>query len=102
MITNFQNRVYNLCKKIPKGKVTTYKIIARKLNSKAYRAVGSALKSNPFAPIVPCHRVVNSDSSIGGFQGKRNSKKKKELLNKEGIIIKNGKIKEFEKKKYYF
>ena len=50
---NFSEKVYKLCKKIPKGKISTYKIIANKLNTKAYRAVGNALNKNPYAPIVP-------------------------------------------------
>tara|TARA_Y100000310_G_scaffold344346_2_gene456626 strand:- start:26529 stop:26756 length:228 start_codon:yes stop_codon:yes gene_type:complete len=63
----FANRVYKLTEKIPKGKVTTYKDIALALNCKAYRAIGSALNKNPFAPEVPCHRVVNSSGALGGF-----------------------------------
>ena len=55
---NFNEKVWQLTKKIPKGKVTTYKLIAQKLKTKAYRAVGQALKRNPHAPKVPCHRVV--------------------------------------------
>ena len=50
MITKFQKRVYELCKKVPKGKVTTYKAIAQKMRTKAYRAVGNALNKNPFFP----------------------------------------------------
>jgi len=67
---NFNQRVWNLCKRIPKGKVTTYKLISEKLGTKAYRAVGNALRKNPYAPEVPCHRVVNSDGSVGGYKGK--------------------------------
>jgi len=89
---NFNEKVWNLTKKIPKGKVTTYKILAEKLGTKAYRAVGTALKKNPYAPKVPCHRVINSDGSIGSYKGKRNSKEKIRLLKKEGINIKNNKI----------
>lgn len=90
MVTKFQEKVYNLCKKIPKGKVTTYKIIAEKLGTKAYRAVGNALNKNPFAPKVPCHRVVNSDGNVGGFA--KGINKKIKLLKKEGVKIKNNKI----------
>lgn len=97
---NFNQKVWNLAKKIPKGKVTTYKAIAKKLRTKAYRAVGSALRRNPYAPKVPCHRVVSSDGSVGGFKGKKFSKEKIRLLKKEGIGIKNNKIKNF--KKYLF
>lgn len=91
----FNQRVYNLCKQIPKGKVSTYKLIANKLKTKAYRAVGTALNKNPYAPVVPCHRVVNSDGRVGGFAHGTN--KKIEMLKKEGIKIKNGKIVDFRK-----
>ena len=92
----FQDDVLNVVKKIPKGKVTTYKEIAHALDTKAYRAVGNALNRNPYAPIVPCHRVVNSDGRIGGFA--TGIRKKIQLLKKEGILVENNKVKEFEKK----
>jgi len=85
-------KVLDLVRKIPKGKVTTYKIIAEKLNSRAYRAVGSALKNNKNPVIIPCHRVINSDGSLGGYKGIRNNKEKSDLLRKEGIEINKGKI----------
>jgi len=87
MTTKFQERVYKVCKKIPKGKVSTYGAIAKKLKSSP-RAVGQALACNPYAPIVPCHRVVKSDGSIGGFNHKTKGKeitRKITLLRKEGI-----------------
>jgi len=87
---NFDEKVWNLCKRIPKGKVTTYKDIAEKLHTKAYRAVGGALNRNPFWPDVPCHRVVGSDGSLTGFASGLG--KKKILLINEGIEIKNNKI----------
>jgi len=89
---SFNERVLALTKKIPKGKVTTYKIIAKKLNSKAYRAVGTALKNNPYAPKVPCHRVINSNGKIGSYKGKPDSKEKIKLLRKEGIKIENNEV----------
>jgi len=88
---HFNQRVWNLCSKIPKGKVTTYKIIASKLGTKAYRAVGNALKANPYAPEVPCHRVIKSNGEVGGFA--RGTKNKIRLLKKEGVKIKDNKIK---------
>ena len=94
MVTEFQNKVYELCKKVPKGKVTTYKAIAEKMGTKAYRAVGTALNKNPFAK-VPCHRIVGSNGHLVGFA--RGLKKKAALLKKEGIKIKNNKIVDFEK-----
>jgi len=95
MPTKFQSKVYEVCKKIPKGRVSTYKEIARKLRTKAYRAVGSALNKNPYAPIVPCHRVVNSDGFVGGFAS--GIKKKIKLLKSEGIKIKKNRINNFGK-----
>ncbi|MAG48040.1 cysteine methyltransferase [archaeon] len=92
---NFNQKVYNLCKKIPKGRVSTYKEIANKLKTKAYRAVGQALRNNPNAPIIPCHRVISSSGNIYGFKGKLKGtpiKQKIELLKKEGIQINNNKI----------
>jgi methylated-DNA-[protein]-cysteine S-methyltransferase len=85
--TEFQEKVYAIVKKVPKGKTTTYKAIALKLNSSP-RAVGQALKVNPYAPIVPCHRVIMSDGKIGGYAGKspKNIKKKIQMLKEEGAI----------------
>ena len=75
MKKDFNERVYELCKRIPKGKVSTYSEIARKLNTKAYRAVGQALRNNPYAPFpVPCHRVISSSGNIYGFKGKLKGK----------------------------
>ncbi|HJX05576.1 MAG TPA: MGMT family protein [Candidatus Nanoarchaeia archaeon] len=94
MITPFQKRVYELTKQVPKGKVTSYSAIAKKLKSSP-RAVGQALRVNPFAPVVPCHRVVKSDGSIGGFGGETCGKKIEEkiaMLRKEGVEIRQGKI----------
>ena len=65
---NFSQQVYQLCKQIPKGKVTTYKVLAEKLGTRAYRAIGQVLKRNPYAPIVLCHRVVLNNGFLGGFK----------------------------------
>ena len=92
-------KLYQLLKKVPKGKVTTYKALAQALGTQAYQAVGQAMKNNPYAPKVPCHRVVKSDGSIGGFMGKTRGpaiRKKKKLLQKEGIKFDEDKIKNFE------
>jgi len=97
---NFNQKVWVITKKVPKGKITTYKIIAKKMKTKAYRAVGNALNKNPYAPIVPCHRVVNSDGKIGGFV--TGTKNKIKLLQKEGIKIKKNRIENFEKVLYKF
>jgi len=87
---SFQERVLELTARIPKGRVTTYSEIARALNTRAYRAVGQALKRNPHAPGIPCHRVIRADGLLGGYlQGAR---KKSELLEREGIEIQNNRI----------
>ena len=81
-ITEFQQKVYDFVKTIPKGKTATYKEVAIAIgHPKSYRAVGNALNKNPFAPIVPCHRVIKSDGTIGGFA--QGTEKKTELLKKE-------------------
>ena len=96
-VTQFEESVYLACKKIPKGRVSTYQEIARAIkNPKSSRAVGNALNKNPFAPKVPCHRVVKSDGSVGGFAS--GNKNKTKLLKKEKIEIRKGKIINFEKK----
>ena len=86
----FQERVYEILKKVPKGKVTTYKDLANKVGTKAYRAVGSAMNKNPYAPKVPCHRVIKSNGEVGGFES--GTKHKIKLLKKEGIKIEKEKI----------
>jgi O-6-methylguanine DNA methyltransferase len=101
----YEERVWKLMEKIPKGKVTTYGLIARKLNTNAYRAVGNACRENPYAPRVPCHRVVKSDGTIGGFGGKTSGKtieKKIRLLRKEGVEVRDRKIVDFEKVLFKF
>ena len=103
----FYEKVYEICKKVPKGKVTTYKALAEKLGSKAYRAVGTAMNKNPHGILncsgknmVPCHRVVGSSGDLVGFA--HGLRKKAELLRKEGIEVKNNKIVYFDKVLYKF
>lgn len=87
----FNKAAWDATKKIPKGKVATYAVIARMIKRpKSARAVGNALNANPFAPVVPCHRVVRSDGSLGGFAS--GPKKKLALLTREGVKIVNGKV----------
>jgi len=90
--TEFEREVLVATFKIPKGKVSTYKRMAEKIGKpRAYRAVGNALHKNPLAPIVPCHRVVRSD---GGFGGEREgAEARRNLLEEEGIPIKDGRVK---------
>jgi len=87
---SFQKRVYKIVKKIPKGKVLTYKAIARLARKpRAWRAVGNILNKNR-NPKIPCHRVIRSDGKIGGYN--RGIKKKIALLKREGVKIKNKKV----------
>ena len=73
-------------KKIPKGRVKTYKQVANAINKpKAARAVANACAKNPYSPKVPCHRVIRSDGTLGGFSGPGGTKAKKKLLKKEGF-----------------
>jgi methylated-DNA-[protein]-cysteine S-methyltransferase len=92
---NFRQRVYEVVKNIPKGKVMTYKKVGDKLNSKAYQAIGQALRNNPDPKNIPCHRVIKNNGEIGGYFGHIDddlSKKKEELLKSEGVKIVNGKV----------
>jgi len=108
-------KCYSILRKVPKGKVTTYKEIAHVLGTKAYRAVGTAMNKNPYSsrphtthnktghclprsrssPIVACHRVVNSNGKIGGFAS--GTKNKIKMLKKEGVLVKKGRIQNFNK-----
>ncbi len=85
---NFTARVFEMAKKIPRGRVSTYKAMAKRLDCRAYRAVGNALNKNKSKDI-PCHRIINSNGSIGGFN--QGSQEKIKLLRKEGIEIRNKK-----------
>src|SRR5215212_9924955 len=84
----FNQKVWALTSRIPKGQVTTYGEIARQLKTRAYRAVGNALNKNPYAPGVPCHRVVGSDGKLTGFAG--GLPKKQRLLMREGVPVSRG------------
>lgn len=89
-MTEFEKRVYNVVKKIPRGQVLTYGEIAVKLgNARLARAVGNALNKNSLKA-VPCHRVIRSDGQIGGYA--KGTKKKIAILKKEGVKIRNFKI----------
>jgi len=98
----FEEKVWKLLKKIPKGKVTTYGLVARKLNSMAYRAVGTACHNNPHPIITPCHRVVRSDGTVAVCRNDRCHKKRIRLLEKEGINFRKNKIIDFKKVLFRF
>ena len=86
--TKFQKKVWNYLKTIRKGTVKTYKEVAIGINRpKSARAVANAVGKNPFAPKIPCHRVIRSDGSLGGYSGKGGVKTKKLLLKREGVIV---------------
>jgi len=84
----FNERVWALTSRVPQGKVVTYADIADALGTKGYRAVGNALNKNPYAPGVPCHRVVGSDGKLTGFAG--GLPKKERLLRVEGVAVQRG------------
>lgn len=86
----FEQKVWAVTTRIPKGKVATYAWVARQLGSTGYRAVGRALGRNPFAPAVPCHRVVGSNGTLTGFAGGLPAKER--LLNEEGVEIVDGRV----------
>lgn len=91
MPTKFENQVLDVVNNIPWGRLATYKQIAKIIKKpQAQRAVGNALKKNPYPIKIPCHRVIRADGKIGGYRwGKA---RKIELLRKEGIKIRNGKV----------
>jgi len=86
--TKFQLKVWRYLKQIPSGSVKTYSQVAKGIGKPlAVRAVANAIGKNPYPPKIPCHRVVRSDGSIGGYSGKGGIEKKKILLKKEGITL---------------
>lgn len=98
MILSFTEKVFRTVKKIPRGKISTYQVIARAVGRpKAARAVGNALNKSPGMRAglpanrrVPCHRVIRSDGSVGGYA--HGTKRKLVMLRKEGIVIRNNKV----------
>ena len=86
--TKFQLKIWDFLKKIPKGTVKTYSEVAEAIGKPlAVRAVANAIGKNPYPIQIPCHRVIRSDGSLGGYSGKGGVKKKKNLLKKEGVIV---------------
>jgi methylated-DNA-[protein]-cysteine S-methyltransferase len=87
--TKFQLKVWNYLKTIPKGKVKSYLEVAKAIKKpRAFRAVANAVGKNPYPPIIPCHRVIRSDGSLGGYSAKGGIKKKRLLLASEKVKIK--------------
>ena len=86
--TTFQIKTWSYLRKIPKGTVKTYSQVANAIGKpSAIRAVASAIGKNPYPPKIPCHRVIRSDGSLGGYSGKGGIKTKRLLLKKEGITL---------------
>ena len=86
--TKLQLKVWNYLKKIPRGTIKTYMQVAKAVGKpNAVRAIANAIGKNPYPPQIPCHRVIRSDGSIGGYSGKGGTKTKRKLLKKEGIIV---------------
>ena len=86
--TKFQLKVWIYLRTIPKGKVKTYKQVAIGINRpKSARAVANACAKNPYAPKIPCHRVIRTDGTMGGYSGKGGIKTKKNLLKREGFHL---------------
>jgi methylated-DNA-[protein]-cysteine S-methyltransferase len=91
LATDFQRRVYEVLRKVPKSRVTTYGLIAKAIGS-GPRAVGTAVASNPWTLFVPCHRVVPFDRSVGNYSlnqrpDREGTRTKEELLRKEGVLF---------------
>ena len=86
--TEFQLKVWDYLRKIPRGSVRTYSQVAKDIGKPlSTRAVANAIGKNPYAPKIPCHRVIRSDGSLGGYSGKGGVKTKRFLLRKEGIKL---------------
>jgi methylated-DNA-[protein]-cysteine S-methyltransferase len=86
--TTFQIKTWSYLRKIPRGKLKTYAEVAKAIGKPlAARAVANAIGKNPYPPIIPCHRVIRSDGSLGGYSGKGGIRTKKMLLKKEGITL---------------
>lgn len=83
----FYQAVWKACAEIPAGQVRTYGWIAKRIGKpKAARAVGQALGKNPFAPTIPCHRVVGADGRLTGYSGRGGVATKRRMLQKEGAL----------------
>tara|TARA_B100001121_G_scaffold292790_1_gene294712 strand:+ start:82 stop:357 length:276 start_codon:yes stop_codon:yes gene_type:complete len=86
--TKFQLKVWSYLRKIPSGSLKTYSQVAKAIGKpRAVRAVANAIGKNPYAPKIPCHRVIRSDGSLGGYSGKGGIKTKRFLLKKEGVTL---------------
>ena len=86
--TKFQLKVWSYLRKIPRGRVKTYSEVAKAIGKPlAVRAVANAIGKNPYAPKIPCHRVIRSDGALGGYSGRGGIKQKLKLLRSEKVSI---------------
>ncbi len=93
--TAFELKVYDATSCIPRGQVATYATIGKIIGCRSAQAIGQALSRNPMAPVVPCHRVIRSDLTLGGFSGELTgpeTQRKLKLLEAEGVGFKDGKL----------
>ncbi len=98
MPTPLQERVWEALRRIPRGRVTTYGEIARHPGTRAVRTVATAVGRNPYAPAVPCHRVVRADGQIGRYSGGEGAATRIALLADEGVKVQRGRIVDFEQR----
>jgi methylated-DNA-[protein]-cysteine S-methyltransferase len=100
-LNKLEHQVYKTLLKVPKGKVTTYGELAKAVGLKnGQRVIGRMMNKNPFPVIIPCHRVVKSDGKIGGYLYGQDVKTK--MLSDEGVVVRNGKIQDWEKSVFRF
>jgi methylated-DNA-[protein]-cysteine S-methyltransferase len=98
---NLDKKIYKKLLEVPKGKITTYGELAKAVGLKnGQRAVGKIMNKNPYPVIIPCHRVVKSDGKVGGYA--YGEEIKSDMLTREGVVIKNGKILNLENTIYRF
>ncbi|PIY88306.1 MAG: cysteine methyltransferase [Nitrosopumilales archaeon CG_4_10_14_0_8_um_filter_34_8] len=98
---SLDKKIYKKLLEVPKGKITTYGELAKAVGLKnGQRAVGKIMNKNPYPVIIPCHRVIKSDGKIGGYA--YGEEIKSNMLAREGIAIKNGKILDLENTIYRF
>ena len=96
-----ENRVYRNLLQVPAGKIVTYGDLGKSVGLKnGQRKIGQIMKNNPFPIIIPCHRVVKSDGTVGGYAF--GVERKITLLSKEGVKISKGKILDYEDRKFFF
>ncbi len=101
-MTELKEMLWARLRQIPEGRVSTYGDMAAALGKpKAARAVGGMLATNPDAPRTPCHRVVRSDGSLGGYQGGMEAQsRKRDLLESEGVRVVDGKVQDFDRLRF--